>query len=89
MNLFMKQTHRHRKQTQVTKGKGSGGGKNEKFGTRRYKQLYTKHKQDPIVQNRELYSTSCNKDKINIMEKSMYVCITESLCCTSEIKATL
>ena len=44
----------------------------------------------PNVQHRELCSISCDKP---IMEKNIknhvYMCITESLCCTAEIDTTL
>ena len=43
------------------------------------------------VWHRELYSRSYDKPqgKKNILKKSVYICITESLCCASEIKTTL
>ena len=78
MNLFtnQKQSHGHRKQTYgYQRGKGD-----QQIQTTIYK---TDEQQGPTLQNRELYSISCNKPQQKEYKKeNMYV--TESLCCTPE-----
>ena len=45
--------------------------------------------QGPTVQHRELYSISLINHNGKEYEKEyMYICITESLCCTAEINTT-
>ena len=48
--------------------------------------------QGPTVEHRELYSISCDKPewkRIFHKENNVYICITESLCCTTVINTTL
>ena len=45
--------------------------------------------QEYSVQNRGLYSVSCDKLQWERIWKIIYICITESLCCTEEINTML
>ena len=93
MNFFTKQKepHRHRKQTLLPKGKGSGM-INQEVGINIYTLLYIKQ----ITNKDLLYSKEKYTQQFVITYKrkesekeDMYVCITESLCCTPETNTTL
>ena len=73
----------------VAKGEGAGGGKDWEFGISRCKLAYI-----GWINKVLLYSTGnyiqypgINHNEKNI--KRIYMCITESLCCTAEINTTL
>ena len=96
MNLFIKQkqTHRYRKQAYgYQRGMGVGG-INQEFGSNLYMLLYIKQ-----VNNKDLLYSTGNYTQyfvITYMEKEsekeytyIYVCITESLCCTPETSTEL
>ena len=92
MNLYtkQKQTDRQRKQTYGYQGGREGGGINSEFGINIYTLLYVKQ----ITNKDLLYSTgNCTqyfvityKGKKSEKKIDIYVCITESLCYTSEIQ---
>ena len=88
MNLSTKQTHRHREQTC---GCQVRGGLDWGFGISRCKLLYIEWINNKVL----LYSTGnyiqypvINHNGKN-MKKNVYICITESICCTAEINTTL
>ena len=80
--------HRHREQTCGCQEGGGGGGKDWEFGLSRCTLLHKGWVNDKVL----LYSTG-NYSQWNIMEKNIkknvYICKTESLCCTAEINTTL
>ena len=51
--------------------------------------IFRKGKQVPTVQNRELYSISCDTIAEKNMKKNAYICISEVLCCTAVINTML
>ena len=95
MNLStkQKQDHGHREQTSVVKAEGVGGGMEWKVGVSRCKLLYIEWINNKAL----LYSTEnyIQYPMINHKGKEykkgiyVYICITESLCCTAEINTTL
>ena len=75
----------------ASKGKGGGGGKDWEFGISRCKLLYIEWINNKVL----LYSTG-NYIQYPVInhngeeyEKNVYMCVTESLCCTAEINTTL
>ena len=95
MNLSMKQkqTHRYREQTcDCQGGEGVGGQMDWEFGISRCKLWYIGW----INNNVLLYSTGnyiqypvINHNGKEYERICIYMCITESLCCTAEINTTL
>ena len=89
MNLSTKQTHRHSEQTcGCPGGWGQGGGMDWELGISRCKLLYIEWINSKVL----LYSTGnyIQYPVINHNRKEyIYMCITESLCCTAEINTTL
>ena len=89
--MKQKQTHRHKEQTCGGQGGGGGrGGKEWEFGISIGKLLYIEWINNKVL----LYSTGNYIQYLvtNHNEKEYekeYTCITESLCCTSEINTTL
>ena len=76
----------------VTKGQGEGSERDWEFGVGRYKQLHLEWISNEIL----LYSTGnyshsfrIEHDGIQYEKKNLYMCVTESLCCTVEIGTTL
>ena len=76
----------------VAKGQGAGGGMEWEVGVSRCKLLYMEWVNNKVL----LYSTeSCiqypmiNHNGKEYMKKNVYICVTESLCCTEEINTTL
>ena len=76
----------------VVKGKAVGGGMEWEFGVSRYKLLYIEWIHNKVL----LYSTEnyipytvINHNGKEYKNKNVYICITESLCCTAEINTTL
>ena len=88
-----KQTQCSRNQTRITKGETLGGGIHWEVGIGTYALVYTQpiKSQRPTVQNRELYPIPCeNLYGKRIWKRiDVWICITESLCCTVELIATL
>ena len=91
MNLStkQKQTHRHREQTCGCQGGGGVG--DWELGISRYKLVYIEWINNKVL----LYSTG-NYIQYPVInhngkehEKNVYICITESLCCTAVINTTL
>ena len=74
----------------VAKGEGGGGGMDWEFGISRHKLLYIKW-----INKVLLYSTGNYIQYPGInhngkeYKKNIYICITESLCCTVEINTAL
>ena len=70
----------------VAKGEGGGGGKGWEFGISRFKLLYIGWINNKVL----LYSTGnyIQYPMLNHNGKNMKknICLTESLCCTAEIK---
>ena len=93
MNLFtkQKQNHRLRKQTYgYQRGKLEGRGKLGVWDWHIYTAVFKiDNQQGCTVQHRELYSIFCNNLNGKRIWKSIDICITESLCYTSETKTTL
>ena len=92
MNISMKQKQTHREQTCGCQG--GGGWEREGLGAWDQQMKVSIHRMDkqqgPTVQHRELYSIFCDKpDGKEYVKEYIYICITESLCCTSEINTTL
>ena len=95
MNLFtkQKQTHRLRKQTYgYQRGKGGGGGINQEVRINIYTILYIKQ----IINKDLLYTTgNCTQYSVRTYmgkeseKEQIYVCTTDSLCCTPETNTTL
>ena len=92
MNLCMKQkqTHRHREQTCCCQV--AVGGLDWEFGTSRCKLLYIEWINDKVL----LYSTGnytqypvINYSGKEYEKEYIYICITESLCCTPKTNTTL
>ena len=94
MNLTtkQKQTDRHREQTCGCRGSGEGGrGMDWEFGVSRCKLLHLEWIKNKVL----LYSTGnyiqyprINHNGKEYLKKEciyIYICITESLCCTAEI----
>ena len=95
INLSMKgkQTHRHREQTCGCQGgRGGGGGRDWEFGVSRCKLSYTRWINNKVLpystENYIQYPMINHKGKEH-KKKNVYICITESLCCTAEINTTL
>ena len=92
MNLSMKQkqTHRHREQTCGCQG--AGGGKMEwEFRISRCKLVYIEW-----INNKVLLYSTWNYIQYPVInhngkeyKKNVYICVTESLCCTAQINTTL
>ena len=75
----------------VAKGVGNGGGMEREVGVSRCKLLYREWINNKVL----LYSTE-NSIEYSVINhngkeylKKVYICITESLCCTAEINTTL
>ena len=78
----------------VAKGEWGGGGKDWEFGIGRCKLLYVE-----LINNKVLLYSSGTYIQYLVINHNgkeyekeyiyMYVCITESLCCTAEINTTL
>ena len=90
MNVSMKQkqTHRYRQQTCGCQG-GGRGGKDWEFGISRCKLLYIGWRNNKVL----LYSTGnyiqypvIKHNGKEYKKEYIYICITESLCYTAEIK---
>ena len=88
ISMKQKQTHRHREQTCDCQ-RGGGGGKDWEFGISRYKLLYIGRIKNKVL----LYSAGnyiqypvINRNGKEYEKEYTYICITESLCCTAEIK---
>ena len=86
-----KQTHRHRKQTYGYQREQEEI--NSEFGINRYTVLYIKQ-----INNKNLlyntgnyiqYAIIAYNGKESEKEKTIYICIAESLCCTVESSTTL
>ena len=93
MNLSTKhkQTHRHRDQTVVDKGEGVRGGMDWEFEMNRCKQVHVEW-----INNKVLLCSTGNSiphPMINHngknLKKIVYICMTESFCCTVETNMTL
>ena len=77
----------------VAKGEGVGGGMEWEFGVSRCQLLYLEWINSKIL----LYSTEnyiqypvINHNRKEYLKKEcIYICVTESLCCTAEINTTL
>ena len=76
----------------VAKGEGVGGGMEWEVGVSRRKLLYIECINNKVL----LYSTEnyiqypmINHNGREYFKKNVYICITESLCCTAEINTTL
>ena len=89
MNLSMKQkqNHGHREQTGGCQGEGAGGEMEWEFGVSRCKLLYIEWINNKVL----LYSTGSyiqypminHNGKEYILKRNVYICITESFCCTA------
>ena len=88
---FKKQTRRHRKGCLGCQGGGTAGGKDGlRVWVGRYKQLHMEGLNKVL-----LYSTGnyiqypeIKHDGKEYLKECIYICITESLCCTVEIGIT-
>ena len=93
MNQYTKQkyAHRHRKQTYGYQ-RGKWGGVNQEFGININTLLYIKqitnkdHMQSTSIYTQYFVITYKRKE---LEKEYIYVCITESLCCTPENNTTL
>ena len=84
-SMEQKQTHRHRDRFVVGKGEGDRGGMNWEFGISRCKLLYIEW-----TNNKVLLCSTGNYIQYPVINhngkeyEKIYICITESLCCTAE-----
>ena len=90
MNLYtkQKQTHRHRGQTSAAKRELQWWGVEWEFGVSRCKLLHRKQISNKVLcvaQGAIFNILRKTVTKKNIF-KCTYICLTESLCCTVEIK---
>ena len=92
-NLFIETDSETQKtDLRLPKGKGGGGWINQEFGISRHKLLYIKQINNKVL----LYSIGndiqypvINWNGKEYEEEYVYLCITESLCCTLETNTTL
>ena len=83
MNIFTEQKYSQRTDLWL---QDCGGGGLQVWDQQMQTSIYRMEKlQGPTVEDRELYSISCDKPEW----KRIYTCIIESLCCTAEINTTL
>ena len=89
MNLPMKQkqTHRHREQTCGCQGRGEQG--REGWGVQNQQWQTNIQRMDkqqgPTVLHRDIQYPVINHNGKEYEKEYIYICITESLCCTAEI----
>ena len=90
MILSTKQKHITDMENRLVVATGRGG-MDVKFGTSRCKLAFGMDKQwGPTVQHRELYPICWVGNMMeDIMKKKVHICMTGSLCCTTEIEETL
>ena len=94
MSLYteQKQNLKHREQTCGCQGGGGGTGRDWEFEISRWKLLYLEWISNEVL----LYNTgNCiqslviEHDRREYEKKNIYICMTESLCCTTEIDRIL
>ena len=92
LSMKQKQTHRNREQTGGCRGEVCRGGMEWEFGTRRGKLLNREWINSKVL----WYSTGnyiqypiINHKGKEYEKEYIYICITESLCCTPEMNTAL
>ena len=88
INLSMKLTDIDKKNW-ICQGRMSRGGSNWKFGISRYKLLYIGWINNNVLLYKTKYNIQYPVIKHNRKYEKEYMCITESLCYTAEIKTIL